>query len=73
MNVRALGDLLSPGNLLAGILHLFVVVHPRHVESGNILAPVLVHSTPQEIVLEFISHVLSDELSQACPLSSLPI
>ena len=70
LSVRVPGDLLSPGNLLAEILHLVVAFHPEHVEEGNTHAPTPVHSAQQMIEIKFISPVSWDELSPACPLLS---
>ena len=72
-NVHVLGDLQSPGNLLAEILHLVVAFHPEHVEEGNTHAPTPVHSAQQMIEIKFISPVSWDELSQVYPWLSLPV
>ena len=73
LSVHVLGDLQSPGNLLAEILHLVVAFRPGHVEEGNTLAPALVHSAQQMIEIKFISPVSWDELSQVYPWLSLPV
>ena len=58
LSVHVPEDLLLPGNLRAEILHLFVVVHQEHVESGNILAPILARLVLLLLLLEFPSRVL---------------
>ena len=58
LSVHVPEDLLLPGNLQAEIIHLFVVVHQEHVESGNILAPILARSVLRLLWLEFPSQVL---------------